>query len=141
MLFHSVEFPGRRLRTARFILDCVAGGVLVGIGIRPPEIVAILADEQFQQVAAVIVKRHLDLIPTDSHSASITHRCHIAGWTVHVASNGLQIQFLISYSGNIPNDIHNRGRDPAGIVQFIEFDVQPFAIDVSSSDRATISRI
>jgi hypothetical protein len=58
-----------------------------------------------------------------------------------IASDGLQIQLLVSHRGNIPDHIYNRWGSPAEIVQFIELDVQPIAVDISPSYFSDITGI
>jgi hypothetical protein len=58
-----------------------------------------------------------------------------------VAANGLQIRFCIFDLGNIPNDIHHGRRDPTEVVQFIELDIKPFAIDIPPAHRPAIAGV
>ena len=95
VFLYSVQFSGRGLGTACFIADLITGAVLVGIRIRPPLIECILAYEQFEQIAPVVILGHPDLIPADDHLTPIPYRAHAPWRAVHIASDRLQVELLV----------------------------------------------
>lgn len=139
MFFHGVELSRGRLGATRLVSNRVGCGKLIGIRISPPNKNSILTDKEFQQIPTVIICRHCDLIPCDSYVVPISSSRNILRWTVHIAPNGLQVEFLIGERFYIADYVHNRRRDPAEIIQLVEFDVQPIAIHISLSRSANIS--
>ena len=87
-----------------------------------------MADKEFEQITAVIVCGHDHLIPTDSDLIAIASSNHILRRTIHVAPDGLQIQFPELERSHIAYYIHDCRRDPAVIGQFVEFYIKPRAI-------------
>ena len=96
MFFDRVQFPGGGLGAACLILDRVAGSELVRIRVCPPYVERVLADEQFEQVAAVLIFRHFYLVPTDRDLVPIPDGSHTFRGTILITPNGLQVEFLVS---------------------------------------------
>lgn len=141
MLFNGVQFSGGWLGTARLVFHRVRRGELIGVRIRPPIVDRILTDKQLQQVAAVVVGGHLHLIPGDGHFVSSARRGNIFRRTVHVAPDGLQVEFFEGESFHVADHINDRGGDPAEIIEFVELDIQPVTVHVAVAGCADIARI
>ena len=107
MFLDGVELAGGWLSAPGLIPDFIAGRELIRVGICPPLIECILTHEQLEQVPAVIIFGHFYLLPGDDHFISNARRHHVPWWTIHIASNGLQVKFLISNRRNISHDIYN----------------------------------
>ena len=58
-----------------------------------------------------------------------------------IASDRLQIEFLVRDRGNISNYIYNRRRDPAEVIQLIELDIQPVAVDIPPAHTACVAGV
>lgn len=69
--------------------DRVAGGVLIREGDCPPQVCTILADPGFDEVAAIVILRHADLVPEDGDLIPIPTGAHILRGTVHIGADGL----------------------------------------------------
>lgn len=136
VFFYRIKLAGRGLSTPRFVPHCIAGRVLVGVRVCPPLINGILADEQFKQIAAVVVQGHLYPVPADHNVIPIPDCRHIARRAVYIAPDGLQVKFLIRYCGHISNHVYHGGRDPAEIVQLIELDIQPVTVNKPAAHGA-----
>lgn len=105
MFFHSVEFARRGVGTTRLVGDHVAGGVLGGKRNSPPQIATILADPGFDEITAVVIFGHADLIPGYGDLVAIPPGAHILRGTVHVGTDGLQVGDNVAHSVKIANHI------------------------------------
>ncbi|MBE0685866.1 MAG: hypothetical protein IH585_07680 [Anaerolineaceae bacterium] len=108
MLFNCIELTGRRIGTTSLVGDRVAGGVLVRIGKSPPQVSTILADPSFDEVTAVIILRHADLIPGDGNLIAIPDCANILRGTIHVRADRLQIGDDVAYGVEITHHIDDR---------------------------------
>src|SRR5215213_6101838 len=116
VLFYRVEFARGWLSTACLIPDRVAGRVLVGIRVCPPFVKGILTNKEFEQISSIVILCHFYLIPTDRNIIPISTSCHIAGRTIHIAPNRLQIKLLVGDTGDVSTHIHHGRRDPAEVI-------------------------
>ena len=123
VLLHCIQLARGRLGTAWFIPDLIAGGILIGIRVRPPLIEGILADEQLEQIAAVLILGHFHLLPTDHDFVAVAHRGYTLWGSIHVAANGLKLEFLVTNRFHISNHVYNGRCDPAEIVKLVKFHI------------------
>jgi len=105
VFFDGVQLPLRWHRAACFIPDRITGSVLVRVGERPPQIGTILAYKGFDQVAAIFVLGHLDLVPTDRDLIAVPGGCHIFRRPILVVPNGLQVRFCEIDGGDVTHYI------------------------------------
>ena len=56
-----------------------------------------------------------------------------------IAANGLQVGSDLVDITDIADQIHNRWRDPAEVIQLVEFDAKPIAVNSPLADSANIA--
>ena len=141
VFFYCVYHTAGGGGAAFFICDRITGGILVWKGDRPPQVCAVLADEQVELVAPVFIFGHRNLTPADGDFFAVPRGGDFIGRALQIDTRHGQFDFAEEYKGSIHNNIHNAGRDPAKIVQFVEFDIQPLAVLEPSAHRADIAGI
>ncbi len=141
MLFDGVELTGGRIGTSSLVGDRVAGGVLVRIGKSPPQVGTVLADPGFDEITAVVIFGHADLIPGDGDLIAIPPGTHILRGTVHIGADRLQIGDDVAHGVEVTHHIDDRIRNPAPVIELVEFDMQPFGVGEATTHRAGIAGI
>jgi len=121
--------------------DGVAGGVLVREGNCPPQIGTILADPGFDEVTAVVIFCHIDLIPGDGDLIAIAPGTHIVWGTVHVGTDRLQVGDDVAHGFKVTHHIDDRIRNPAPVVELIELDMQPFGVGEATPHGTGVSGV
>ena len=89
MFFHSIKLSGGGVGASGLVGDGVAGGVLGGERDCPPQVGSILANPGFDEVTAIVILRHADLVPGDGDLIAVPAGTHILRGTVHVGADGL----------------------------------------------------
>lgn len=124
-----------------FILDRIAGGELVGVGERPPDVCAALTDKSFDEIAAILVLCHFHLIPAYRDLVSIAGGAYIARRSILIAANGLQVGRYLVDVADVASYINHRGRDPAEVIELVEFYIKPRTVDSPPAHAADITGI
>ena len=140
VLFYSIQFTARWPGTTGLIFDGVRSLVAVFQSNGTPEIDTFLADEYIEEITAVIVIRHGEDFPGDVDFVAISYGVNAFGRAIKHAGAG-QVYISKFDSVNIAHHIHDRGGHPAEIIELVEFNVEPLAVNESSAHGTDIARI
>ena len=124
----------------RFIGEGKFGLVLVGQGGWHPDEVAALTNPDFEEITAVVVQRHPDLVPEDCDLVTITLGLNTGGWSVKVVYDG-QAHLLDKHFGDVTFNVHISFMHPTGDIQVVHPDIEPGIVFVPSPDQAFVALV
>jgi hypothetical protein len=138
MLLDCVDLATRRLGAARLVRECRRRMVLIRKTGWHPNVISILADVHIQEIATVIVFRHIDFVPRYCDLVPLPS-CSDMFWRSIEGVGDPQAYWLHREGIHVAEHIYNVRGQPTVVVQTVEFYIQPIADRRASSDETCVS--